>query len=220
MLEMVTNDGDVRKFGVEVGLPTDIGIEFKANVFEGITIWSECVPTGAQHLEPEDIIDELKKLNKNIKKHISAILLSPSDHPKGNKNFASLCDLPGYIIIYSRPIKREILRLYLRSRGTLYHEGGHIMDVNLGSDGANFSHRAEWSEAQLHDSEVRRSSPKYLGYWIFGSAETYLQEYGEKWALQEDFADSIRYYLCNKSWKRCFKKNYPNRYEIVKKLLE
>jgi len=146
-------------------------------------------------------------------------LLSPYEHPLGNKYFASLCDIPGYIIIYSRPIGRPFLKRYLKLRGTLFHESGHIMDANIRQDGEIFSHSSEWSEAQKNDNDVIKSSLKYSGYWIFGSAEVYLHEHSENWALEEDFADSIRYYAMNRSSNRCLRKNYPNRYKLVKRLL-
>jgi hypothetical protein len=103
--------------------------------------------------------------------------------------------------------------------GTLRHEAGHILDRVIAGDAGRFSYGKEWAEAKRLDSVVKRSSVKLPANWVLGNAERYSQLYGNEWGLEEDFADSIRFYSGKPAWRSFFEENYPNRYRILEGLL-
>lgn len=206
----------IREFESEAGMlkPT----KFASTAFENIIIWKECEPLGTQKLSVDDIIEELKRTPEDIMKHIISIILSPYGHPKsGIEAFASVCDLPGYIIIYNSHHSREESKDHMMKLGTLRHEVGHIIDRKLGYDNKKFSHGAKWERARKLDARVGKVH-SYPKNWLPGSAEKYSKENLE-WGLEEDFADSIRCFTGNNIWNSMLKDNYPNRYKIIKELL-
>jgi hypothetical protein len=75
MCESASGNGVLREFGSEAGMRERT--RFVGIVFEGITIWTEHIPSGTQNLKPKDIIEELRPMPNNIRKFISGIILSP-----------------------------------------------------------------------------------------------------------------------------------------------
>jgi len=209
-------DETIREFGSEAGMPQPT--KFIGKEFENIIIWSEYNPIGTQHLTTADRIEELKRTPKVIKSHIVSIILSPFDHPMGSGIFASVCDFPGYIIIYKILESKAEIKRHMREIGTIRHETGHIIDQKIKSisDVKMFSHGEEWNEAKKNDSKIKKNLKTLPVHWVLGNAEDYSKKYSMEWGLQEDFADSVRFFTGNDTMKHLLRKNYPHRYNILK----
>jgi hypothetical protein len=108
----------------------------------------------------------------------------------------------------------------LEKIGTIRHETGHIIDrkIKSKSDVIMFSCGQEWAEAKRLDSTIKKSSKTLPIDWCLGNAEDYSNKYSMEWGLQEDFADSVRFFTGNDAWKDMLRKNYPHRYDILNEL--
>lgn len=211
----------LRNFGPEEGMPEGQNIEFIGTQFDGINVW-ECPSWDTQHLKQDDIFKELENMPGSVKKYISDIVLSPFEHPDSDiEAFASACDISGHIIIYARPENRDHLNARLHEVGTLRHEAGHLIDRMIESDPGKerFSHGSKWAEARRLDCAVRKK-PMFPIHWVSSDAEKYSKKYSLEWGLEEDFADSIRFFTGGPKLKNILKLFYPHRYKVINGLLK
>ena len=214
----------IREYGSDVisVMPKGQTMKWLETVHLGVCILEEAEPIGAQNLTTEDIIDEINKLPKSIRKHIVSVVLSPFIHANDadgevdNPIFASADWSKAQITIYAIPIERCVLKDNLARHLTLAHEAGHIIDRNImqNTECSSYylSYTPRWAKAMCEDSKIKRvrsDLPPYL-----------ISQYAEKrQSIGEDFADSVMYFSYPN--QRAFlKENYPNRYEILEEFLE
>lgn len=207
----------IQEFGSEAGMPQPT--KFVGTTYQNIIIWEEYEPIGTQNLGVQDIIEEIKQTPEVIKNYITAIILSPYNHPNPKIDaFASQCELLGHIIIYGRSNNIEELKSRMRS-GTLRHEAGHIIDRKINPDWERFSWSTTWRNAQKHDARIGKGKFNFPINWVPGNAEKYSKEYSIEWGLEEDFADSVKFYSGNEALNTLLKIFYPNRNKILRKYL-
>ena len=162
-------ENNVCEYGPDIvlGMPKGQTIEMNNTIFENITIVDEYDPSGTQKLKAEDIIEEIKKIPKNIRKYISSIVLSPFTHPyqelfnkrmgREAKAFASADYERRQITIYAVPEERSCLKERLAKHFTLSHEAGHIIDgAILDPVMGFFAYNPRWVKAICEDSKIRR----------------------------------------------------------------
>lgn len=206
----------IHEYGSDVILALkDIKLKCKDTTYQGIHILEEAESTGIQHLKTEDIIEEIDKLPKFIRKYIDVIALVPFACPYGEYEDPILADakwLKRQITIYAIPQDRHVLKDTLACHHTLAHEAGHIIDreimQNTGRSSNYLSYTPQWTKAMCEDSKSARSeNPPYL-----------VSSYAEKrQSIGEDFADSVMFFANN---DLVFKENFPNRYRILEEFLE
>lgn len=221
------NWGPVQEFGPNFvrGMPADQRIKMVPLVFKHITIWEEYEPKGTQHLRAEDILDELRYIPNCIINYISSIVLSPFDCDSndywrkrtGDKGLVGIANPDPHtkqITIYAIPESRNILKQYLKDNLTIQHEVGHIIDFLTPSHGKFLSEGVDWSSAMLKDMEVKpveKMKHALPTYYVSDDAK-------ELDTNPEDFAESVAIYSV-KNYRMRFRKCYPNRCEILKRLL-
>lgn len=198
------------------GLPNGQKIKCKDTIYLNIHILEEYEPMSTQHLKTEDIIEELDKVSKNIRRYINYVILAPFvcpiEYPEVlGPILATGHSDKGKIIIYAIPASRDYLKSTLAEQFCLSHEAGHIIDGKKESKNDSFACSSRWTMAMCEDSKSRKRAdlPKYYVSW-------YAQDMK---SLHEDFADSVMYYSDDRH--RIFlKENFPNRYKILEELLE
>lgn len=193
--------------------------------FGHITIWEEYKPIGTQHLKAEDIIEELKTIPECVLNYITSIVLSPFDSiandfwrkRTGDKDLITFANPDPHIrqiTIYAISQPQSILKKCLRDNMTIQHEAGHIIDFLTLSKGKFFSEDDEWCLAMLEDENEKAIEkatnglhPHFVSYRI--------EKYNSN---PEDFAESVAIFSVDYYRKR-FREFYPNRCEILKRIL-
>jgi hypothetical protein len=212
----------IHEYGPDVvtGMPEDQKIRWKdAITISRIHILEEFEPIGTQKLKTEDIIEELNKLPKCIRKHIGTVVLAPFNHiddEDDNLILASADWAKAQITIYAIPLDRSGLKDKLAQNLTLAHEAGHIIDRNItqntGLSSYYLSYTPLWSKAMCEDGKIKRTRSDIPSYLISPYAE-------KRQSIGEDFADSVMYFS-HPDYRAFLKENYPNRYKILEDFLE
>jgi hypothetical protein len=213
----------IREYGSDV-IPAlkDIKLKCKDTTYLGVHILEEATPIGTQHLETDDIIEELEKVPTNIRRFISSIVLFPFGHPKpdffskraGRKIIllASANANLRQITIYAFPEKSQnVMKDYLANQFTLLHEAGHIIDGVVLRQEEFVAYSSRWTQAMCKDCQVRHNKSKYSAYFVSSYSE-------EMQSLREDFADSVMYFS-DGIHNEDLKTYCPNRYKILEELI-
>lgn len=222
----------VQELGPDIifGMPEDQTLKMRGLKHGNITIWEEYNNTYKQKLNIIDIIELMKDVPQIIREYIDTIILSPFDYPYrnmieekfGDRNkglVASVCHIPGQIIIYNDPRDKEEIKHDLRLASTLCHEAAHIMDEKIikNSESKYYSSDLEWIESMNSDHMFNGKEP--APYCVCRAAENELVwENGEVRARREDFAVSVVNFLDNRNSINLLM-SYPNRYETLVKLI-
>jgi hypothetical protein len=208
---------------IVLGMPDGQKTKMRNFLFENITIVEEDAPMGTQKLKADDIIEELEKIPKNIRKYIRSVVLSPYTYPcpkyfAGENEKEELILASGdyvnrQITIYALPQDRSVLKEGLANNFTLAHETGHIVDRAIDPKRGFFAYTLQWSKAICEDSKIKRNKSDLPSYLVSPYAE-------HKQSIREDFADSFMFFLDKGRREVFLKENYPHRYKILEELFD
>ena len=175
----------------------------------GIKIYvPEDLNTDGQHFTPYQIAEAIEQLPNKLQASIKEVHLADFENPddgywkKVYKDFTNSFATGGDgVVTFYRNTASEAagsVGEVTTARNTLYHETGHNIDRMMHS----VSGRKRWSEAMsLDQKKSNLASPTV---------------YGEN-SASEDFAESMEWYHLDRGW---FKKMFPNRYKILKEILD
>jgi hypothetical protein len=233
MDETASENANIREFGPDFvrGMPEGQTIWMVGTEYDDTTIWEECEPLGTQNLRSEDIIEELKKIPKSIRKYITSVVLSPFNseadyafreyfHAKSLTAIANPNPYIKQVTIYAYPLSRIMAKQLISDNRTIQHETGHIIDYLIeasipGTTYKLFSRDDEWTAAMNEDIKMKQSEKAERGLPRF-----FITPYADRisWK-QEDFAEAVAIYSVESNREK-LKEYYPNRYKILEKLLK